>query len=87
MIFDIWGFCFFKVFYIIGKEVFSFKMIFYMDVIVGYVYIDMSVVDIRVYLIVGCIEVVFIIKFLYFILVCILINYFFRKKLLCFKNR
>lgn len=60
-----------KVVYIIGKEVFSFKMVFYMDVIVGFVYIDMNVVDIQVNLVVGCIEVVFVIKFLCFILVFI----------------
>lgn len=87
LIFDIWGSCLFKALYITGKEVFSFKMISYMDATAGYAYTDMSVVDIRVHLTVGCIEVVFITKFLYSILVCILINYFSRKKLLCFKNR
>uniref|UniRef100_A0A8C6HGY3 Vacuolar protein sorting 13A n=1 Tax=Mus spicilegus TaxID=10103 RepID=A0A8C6HGY3_MUSSI len=57
-----------KALYITGKEVFSFKMISYMDATAGYAYTDMSVVDIRVHLTVGCIEVVFITKFLYSIL-------------------
>ncbi|XP_038935839.1 intermembrane lipid transfer protein VPS13A isoform X1 [Rattus norvegicus] len=57
-----------KAVYITGKEVFSFKMISYMDATAGYAYTDMSVVDARVYLTVGCIEVVFVTKFLYSIL-------------------
>ncbi|XP_031245704.1 vacuolar protein sorting-associated protein 13A isoform X2 [Mastomys coucha] len=57
-----------KALYITGKEVFSFKMISYMNATAGCAYTDMSVVDVRVYLTVGCIEVVFITKFLYSIL-------------------
>ncbi|XP_051002167.1 intermembrane lipid transfer protein VPS13A [Acomys russatus] len=57
-----------KAVYITGKEVFSFKMISYMDATAGSAYTDMSVVDVRVNLTVGCIEVVFVTKFLYSIL-------------------
>ncbi|XP_060243155.1 intermembrane lipid transfer protein VPS13A isoform X1 [Meriones unguiculatus] len=57
-----------KAVYITGKEVFSFKMISYLDATAGSAYTDMSVVDVRVNLTVGCIEVVFITKFLYSIL-------------------
>ncbi|XP_058157611.1 intermembrane lipid transfer protein VPS13A isoform X2 [Dasypus novemcinctus] len=57
-----------KAVYITGKEVFSFKMISYMDATAGSAYMDMNVVDIQVNLTVGCIEVVFVTKFLYSIL-------------------
>ncbi|XP_028730709.1 vacuolar protein sorting-associated protein 13A isoform X2 [Peromyscus leucopus] len=57
-----------KAVYITGKEVFSFKMISYMDATAGSAYTDMNVVDARVNLTVGCIEVVFVTKFLYAIL-------------------
>ncbi|PNI62122.1 VPS13A isoform 6 [Pan troglodytes] len=57
-----------KAVYITGKEVFSFKMVSYMDATAGSAYTDMNVVDIQVNLIVGCIEVVFVTKFLYSIL-------------------
>lgn len=59
--------------YITGKEVFSFKMISYMDATAGSTYTDMNVVDMQVNLTVGCIEVVFVTKFLYSILVSMLI--------------
>lgn len=51
-------------------------MISYMDATAGSAYTDMNVVDARVNLTVGCIEVVFVTKFLYSIMVSILINYF-----------
>ncbi|KAM8801927.1 intermembrane lipid transfer protein VPS13A isoform 1-T1 [Rhynchonycteris naso] len=57
-----------KAVYITGKEVFSFKIISYVDATAGPAYTDMSVVDIQVNLTVGCIEVVFVTKFLYSIL-------------------
>uniref|UniRef100_A0A9L0SXN5 Vacuolar protein sorting 13 homolog A n=1 Tax=Equus caballus TaxID=9796 RepID=A0A9L0SXN5_HORSE len=57
-----------KAVYITGKEVFSFKMISYMDATAGSAYTDMNVVDVQVNLTVGCIEVVFVTKFLYSIL-------------------
>ncbi|XP_037004999.2 intermembrane lipid transfer protein VPS13A isoform X3 [Artibeus jamaicensis] len=57
-----------KAVYITGKEVFSFKMISYVDATAGSAYTDMSVVDIQVNLTVGCIEVVLVTKFLYSIL-------------------
>uniref|UniRef100_A0A8I3WA77 Vacuolar protein sorting 13 homolog A n=1 Tax=Callithrix jacchus TaxID=9483 RepID=A0A8I3WA77_CALJA len=57
-----------KAVYITGKEVFSFKMVSYMDATAGSAYTDMNVVDIQVDLIVGCIEVIFVTKFLYSIL-------------------
>ncbi|XP_016013121.2 vacuolar protein sorting-associated protein 13A isoform X4 [Rousettus aegyptiacus] len=57
-----------KAVYITGKEVFSFKMISYMDATAGSTYTDMNVVDMQVNLTVGCIEVVFVTKFLYSIL-------------------
>lgn len=71
-----WDSSLIKAVYITGKEVFSFKMISYMDATAGSAYTDMNVVDARVNLTVGCIEVVFVTKFLYAILVSILINYF-----------
>uniref|UniRef100_G1SF78 Vacuolar protein sorting 13 homolog A n=1 Tax=Oryctolagus cuniculus TaxID=9986 RepID=G1SF78_RABIT len=57
-----------KAVYITGKEVFSFKMISYMDATAGPAYTDMNVVDFQVDLTVGCIEVVFVTKFLYTVL-------------------
>ncbi|XP_019503831.1 PREDICTED: vacuolar protein sorting-associated protein 13A [Hipposideros armiger] len=57
-----------KAVYITGKEVFSFKMISYVDATAGSAYTDMNVVDLQVNLTVGCIEVVFVTKFLYSIL-------------------
>ncbi|XP_045418559.1 vacuolar protein sorting-associated protein 13A isoform X3 [Lemur catta] len=57
-----------KAVYITGKEVFSFKMVSYVDATAGPAYTDMNVVDIQVNLTVGCIEVVFVTKFLYSIL-------------------
>uniref|UniRef100_A0A8C9IWX4 Vacuolar protein sorting 13 homolog A n=1 Tax=Piliocolobus tephrosceles TaxID=591936 RepID=A0A8C9IWX4_9PRIM len=57
-----------KAVYITGKEVFSFKMVSYMDATAGSAYTDMNVFDIQVNLVVGCIEVVFVTKFLYSIL-------------------
>ncbi|KAM5300320.1 intermembrane lipid transfer protein VPS13A isoform 2-T2 [Ctenodactylus gundi] len=57
-----------KALYITGKEVFSFKMISYMDATAGSAYTNMNVVDLQVNLTVGCIEVVFVTKFLYSIL-------------------
>ncbi|XP_027262379.1 vacuolar protein sorting-associated protein 13A isoform X5 [Cricetulus griseus] len=57
-----------KAVYITGKEVFSLKMISYMDATAGSAYTDMNVVDVRVNLTVGCIQVVFVTKFLYSIL-------------------
>uniref|UniRef100_A0A452VE94 Vacuolar protein sorting 13 homolog A n=1 Tax=Ursus maritimus TaxID=29073 RepID=A0A452VE94_URSMA len=57
-----------KAVYITGKEVFSFKMISFVDATAGSAYTDMNVVDVQVNLTVGCIEVVFVTKFLYSIL-------------------
>ncbi|XP_058421598.1 intermembrane lipid transfer protein VPS13A isoform X1 [Diceros bicornis minor] len=57
-----------KAVYITGKEVFSFKMVSFMDATAGSAYTDMNVVDVQVNLTVGCIEVVFVTKFLYSIL-------------------
>ncbi|XP_069332475.1 intermembrane lipid transfer protein VPS13A isoform X2 [Eulemur rufifrons] len=57
-----------KAVYITGKEVFSFKVVSYVDATAGPAYTDMNVVDIQVNLTVGCIEVVFVTKFLYSIL-------------------
>ncbi|XP_025747150.1 intermembrane lipid transfer protein VPS13A isoform X1 [Callorhinus ursinus] len=57
-----------KAVYITGKEVFSFKMISFVDATAGSAYTDMNVVDVQINLTVGCIEVVFITKFLYSIL-------------------
>ncbi|XP_010951087.1 intermembrane lipid transfer protein VPS13A isoform X1 [Camelus bactrianus] len=53
-----------KAVYITGKEVFSFKMISYMGATAGSAYTDMNAVDVQVNLTVGCIEVVFVTKFL-----------------------
>ncbi|XP_054980004.1 intermembrane lipid transfer protein VPS13A [Sorex araneus] len=57
-----------KALYITEKEVFSFKMFSYVDATVGAAYTDMNVVDLRINLTVGCIEVVLITKFLHSIL-------------------
>nr|XP_035959114.1 vacuolar protein sorting-associated protein 13A isoform X4 [Halichoerus grypus] len=57
-----------KAVYITGKEVFSFKVISFVDATAGSAYTDMNVVDIQINLTVGCIEVVFVTKFLYSIL-------------------
>ncbi|XP_017529490.2 intermembrane lipid transfer protein VPS13A isoform X2 [Manis javanica] len=57
-----------KAVYITGKEVFSFKIVSYVDATAGSAYTDMDVVDIQVNLTVGCIEVVFVTKFLYSIM-------------------
>ncbi|XP_008057305.1 vacuolar protein sorting-associated protein 13A, partial [Carlito syrichta] len=57
-----------KAVYITGKEVFSFKMVSYVNATAGSAYTDMNVVDIQINLTVGCIEVVFVTKFLYSIL-------------------
>ncbi|XP_073908196.1 intermembrane lipid transfer protein VPS13A isoform X3 [Castor canadensis] len=57
-----------KAVYITGKEVFSFKIVSYMGATAGIAYTDMNVVDIQVNLTVGCIEVVFVTKFIYSIL-------------------
>uniref|UniRef100_A0A667GVK4 Vacuolar protein sorting 13 homolog A n=1 Tax=Lynx canadensis TaxID=61383 RepID=A0A667GVK4_LYNCA len=53
-----------KAVYITGKEVFSFKMVSFVDATAGSAYTDMNVVDVQVTLTVGCIEVVFVTKFL-----------------------
>lgn len=57
-----------KALYITGKEVFSFKMISYVDATAGSAYTNMNAVDVQLNLTVGCIEVVFVTKFLYSIL-------------------
>lgn len=78
--FQIWNltveFSHIKAVYITGKEVFSFKIVSYVDATAGSAYTDMDVVDIQVNLTVGCIEVVFVTKFLYSIMVSMLTNYF-----------
>uniref|UniRef100_UPI00398E4939 intermembrane lipid transfer protein VPS13A isoform X2 n=1 Tax=Pristiophorus japonicus TaxID=55135 RepID=UPI00398E4939 len=48
---------------ITGKEVFSFKMISYVDATEGVAYTDMDVVDSYISLTVGCIQVIFVKKF------------------------
>uniref|UniRef100_A0A8C3L0T2 Vacuolar protein sorting 13 homolog A n=1 Tax=Chrysolophus pictus TaxID=9089 RepID=A0A8C3L0T2_CHRPC len=52
-----------KALYITGKEVFNFKMTSYVNATDGIAYTNMDVVDNRVYLTVGCIQVVFVNKF------------------------
>uniref|UniRef100_A0A8C3I2Z1 Vacuolar protein sorting 13 homolog A n=1 Tax=Chrysemys picta bellii TaxID=8478 RepID=A0A8C3I2Z1_CHRPI len=52
-----------KALYITGKEVFSFKMMSYVDATDGAAYTNMNIVDSQVYLTVGCIQVVFVNKF------------------------
>lgn len=69
-------FSLFKAVYITGKEVFSFKMVSYMGATAGSAYTDMNVVDMQVNLTVGCIEVVLVKKFLYSVLVSMLIDFF-----------
>lgn len=64
-----------KAVYITGKEVFSFKILSYVNATADSAYTDMSVVDVQVNLTVGCIEVVLVTKFLYSILVSMLIDF------------
>ncbi|NXI62680.1 VP13A protein, partial [Anseranas semipalmata] len=52
-----------KALYITGKEVFNFKMISYVNATDGIAYINMDVVDSHICLTVGCIQVVFVNKF------------------------
>ncbi|XP_029472303.1 vacuolar protein sorting-associated protein 13A isoform X2 [Rhinatrema bivittatum] len=52
-----------KAVYITGKEVFSFKLISYVDATEGASYTDMAVVDSHINLTVGCIQVIFVNKF------------------------
>ncbi|KAM6110029.1 LOW QUALITY PROTEIN: intermembrane lipid transfer protein VPS13A [Phoenicopterus ruber ruber] len=52
-----------KALYITGKEVFNFRMISYVNATEGIAYTNMDVVDNRIYLTVGCIQVVFVNKF------------------------
>ncbi|XP_057221541.1 intermembrane lipid transfer protein VPS13A isoform X1 [Malurus melanocephalus] len=52
-----------KALYITGKEVFNFRMVSYVNATDGIAYTNMDVVDNRIYLIVGCIQVVFVNKF------------------------
>uniref|UniRef100_A0A672UD78 Vacuolar protein sorting 13 homolog A n=1 Tax=Strigops habroptila TaxID=2489341 RepID=A0A672UD78_STRHB len=53
-----------KALYITGKEVFNFRMISYVNATDGIAYTNMNVVDNRIYLTVGCIQVVFVNKFI-----------------------
>lgn len=68
-------------------------MVSYMGATAGSAYTDMNVVDMQVNLTVGCIEVVLVKKFLYSILVSMLIDFFIylcllvRKCLLFLKHR
>uniref|UniRef100_A0A8D2Q5L1 Vacuolar protein sorting 13 homolog A n=1 Tax=Varanus komodoensis TaxID=61221 RepID=A0A8D2Q5L1_VARKO len=52
-----------KALYITGKEVFSFKMVTYMYATDGISYTNMNAVDSKIYLTVGCIQIVFVNKF------------------------
>ncbi|RLW05256.1 hypothetical protein DV515_00005324 [Chloebia gouldiae] len=52
-----------KALYITEKEVFNFRMVSYVNATDGIAYTNMDVVDNRVYLTVGCIQVVFVNKF------------------------
>ncbi|KAM4808096.1 intermembrane lipid transfer protein VPS13A [Rhinophrynus dorsalis] len=52
-----------KAVYITGKEVFSFKMLSYTDATEGAAYTDMNIVDSHITLTVGCIQVIFVNKF------------------------
>nr|XP_028572546.1 vacuolar protein sorting-associated protein 13A-like [Podarcis muralis] len=61
-----------KALYITGKEVFSFKMVTYMYATNDISYTDMEAVDSQVYLTVGCIQIVFVNKFVSAILVSFL---------------
>uniref|UniRef100_A0A8C3VGZ2 Vacuolar protein sorting 13 homolog A n=1 Tax=Catharus ustulatus TaxID=91951 RepID=A0A8C3VGZ2_CATUS len=54
---------FLKALYITGKEVFNFRMVSYVNATEGIAYTNMDVVDNRIYLTVGCIQVVFVNKF------------------------
>ncbi|NXY44196.1 VP13A protein, partial [Ceuthmochares aereus] len=58
-----------KALYITGKEVFNFRMISYVNATDGMAYTNMDVVDNRIYLTVGCIQVVFVNKFVSSVLV------------------
>ncbi|XP_069482006.1 intermembrane lipid transfer protein VPS13A isoform X2 [Ambystoma mexicanum] len=53
-----------KAVYITGKEVFSFKMISYVDATEGAAYTDMNVVDSHINLVVGCIQIIFVNRFI-----------------------
>ncbi|XP_075067122.1 intermembrane lipid transfer protein VPS13A isoform X2 [Mixophyes fleayi] len=52
-----------KALYITGKEVFSFKMFSFVDATEGAAYNDMNIVDSSITLTVGCIQVIFVNKF------------------------
>uniref|UniRef100_A0A8C5MNH3 Vacuolar protein sorting 13 homolog A n=1 Tax=Leptobrachium leishanense TaxID=445787 RepID=A0A8C5MNH3_9ANUR len=52
-----------KAVYITGKEVFSLRMLSYIDATEGTAYTDMNIVDSHITLTVGCIEVIFVNKF------------------------
>ncbi|XP_048360331.1 intermembrane lipid transfer protein VPS13A [Sphaerodactylus townsendi] len=52
-----------KALYITGKEVFSFRLLSYVDATDGVAYTNMNAVDSRVYLTVGCIQIVFVNRF------------------------
>ncbi|KAM5193006.1 intermembrane lipid transfer protein VPS13A [Mantella aurantiaca] len=52
-----------KAVYIIGKEVFSFKMVSFVGATEGDAYTSMNVVDSKITLTVGCIQVIFVNKF------------------------
>ncbi|NXV08404.1 VP13A protein, partial [Cettia cetti] len=52
-----------KALYITGREVFNFRMVSYVNATDGIAYTNMDVVDNRIYLTVGCIQVVFVNKF------------------------
>ncbi|KAM8960573.1 intermembrane lipid transfer protein VPS13A [Pelodytes ibericus] len=53
-----------KAVYITGKEVFSLKMLSYVDATEGAAYSDMNIVDSHITLTVGCIQVIFVNKFI-----------------------
>ncbi|XP_056379493.1 intermembrane lipid transfer protein VPS13A isoform X1 [Hyla sarda] len=53
-----------KAVYITGKEVFSFKMVSYVGATEGAAYNDMNIVDSTITLTVGCIQVIFVNKFI-----------------------
>lgn len=56
---------------IAGKEVFDFRMVNHVDATEGDAYTDMHIVDTSVTLTVGCIQVIFLNKFLSSILVSV----------------
>lgn len=62
-------FFFLKALYITEKEVFNFRMVSYVNATDGIAYTNMDVVDNRILLTVGCIQVVFVKKFVSSILV------------------